>query len=65
MYVCLCLGVTNEAVSHAVATGATTCGQVAELCGAGSECGRCRRTIRSIIDSRNTPMPREVRKQRT
>ncbi|MDG4669404.1 (2Fe-2S)-binding protein [Mycobacterium sp. 236(2023)] len=51
MYVCLCLGVTNETVSDAVAAGARTSHQVAQACGAGSECGRCRRTIRSIIDA--------------
>jgi bacterioferritin-associated ferredoxin len=51
MFVCLCVGVTNETVSRAVADGARTCNQVAGVCGAGSECGRCRRTIRSIIES--------------
>lgn len=49
MYVCLCRGVTNETVAGVVAEGAATCKQVADECGAGSECGRCRRTIRSII----------------
>jgi bacterioferritin-associated ferredoxin len=49
MFVCLCNGVTNETVVSAVAAGATTCKLVATACGAGSECGRCRRTIRSII----------------
>ncbi|WP_082909371.1 (2Fe-2S)-binding protein [Mycolicibacterium iranicum] len=53
MYVCLCLGVTNETVSEAVAAGARTSQQVAQACGAGSECGRCRRTIRSIIGARH------------
>jgi len=51
MYVCLCLGVTNETVSRALAEGAETTGQVAATCGAGSDCGRCRRTIRSMIES--------------
>ncbi|MCV6979726.1 (2Fe-2S)-binding protein [Mycolicibacterium pulveris] len=51
MYVCLCLGVTVETVSDAVAAGACTSRQVSTACGAGSDCGRCRRTIRSIIDS--------------
>jgi bacterioferritin-associated ferredoxin len=49
MYVCLCLGVTLETVSNAVARGARTSRQVSEACGAGSECGRCRRTIRAVI----------------
>lgn len=51
MYVCLCLGITIDAVSDAVASGARTSRQVSDACGAGSDCGRCRRTIRSIIKS--------------
>ncbi|MFV9634981.1 MULTISPECIES: (2Fe-2S)-binding protein [Mycobacterium] len=51
MYVCLCLGITIEAVADAVASGARTSRQVSDACGAGSDCGRCRRTIRSIIKS--------------
>lgn len=51
MYVCLCNGVTNHAVADAVAAGATTTGQVADACGAGAECGRCRHTVRAIIDA--------------
>ena len=51
MYVCLCLGVTSETVTQAVAAGATTSKQVADECGAGSQCGRCRRTVRAVIDA--------------
>jgi bacterioferritin-associated ferredoxin len=51
MYVCLCNGVTNQTVADAVAAGASTSKQVAAACGAGSECGRCRRTIRAIIEA--------------
>ncbi|AEV76706.1 bacterioferritin-associated ferredoxin [Mycolicibacterium rhodesiae NBB3] len=54
MYVCLCQGVTNETVSAAIVAGASTPKQVSAACGAGSECGRCCRTIRSIIDSVST-----------
>ena len=52
MYVCLCGGVTNQMVADVVAGGATTSKQVAVACGAGAECGRCRRTVRAIIDAR-------------
>ncbi|HKP42325.1 (2Fe-2S)-binding protein [Mycobacterium sp.] len=51
MYVCLCLGVTSDTVRRAVEAGASTSKQVADVCGAGSQCGRCRRTVRAIIDS--------------
>jgi bacterioferritin-associated ferredoxin len=49
MYVCLCVGATNQTVSDAVAGGACTSKEVAAACGAGGDCGRCRRTLRAII----------------
>ena len=49
MYVCLCVGATNQTVSDAVAQGACTSKEVAAACGAGGDCGRCRRTLRAII----------------
>lgn len=51
MFVCLCLGVTNQQVTSAVLEGACTSQQVAKACGAGSDCGRCRRNLREIIAS--------------
>ncbi|MDX1872372.1 (2Fe-2S)-binding protein [Mycolicibacterium sp. 120266] len=57
MFVCLCTGATTQAVSEAVAAGATTSKQIAEACGAGSDCGRCRRTLRAILaSSRECPV---------
>jgi bacterioferritin-associated ferredoxin len=49
MYVCLCRAVTNTTVHQAVEAGATTGRKVGESCGAGTVCGRCRRSIFSII----------------
>ncbi|OSC39767.1 (2Fe-2S)-binding protein [Mycobacterium decipiens] len=49
MYVCLCVGATNQTVCDAVARGASTSKEVADVCGAGGDCGRCRRTLRAII----------------
>ncbi|MCG5433231.1 (2Fe-2S)-binding protein [Mycobacterium sp. MYCO198283] len=58
MYVCLCLGVTSHVVAEAVANGAATSKDVAKACGAGLDCGRCRRTVRAIIDAeRHAPDP--------
>ncbi|REO35061.1 (2Fe-2S)-binding protein, partial [Mycobacterium tuberculosis] len=36
-------------VCDAVARGASTSKEVAAVCGAGGDCGRCRRTLRAII----------------
>ena len=49
MFVCLCMGVTSHDVDKAVANGACTSKQIAEACGAGGDCGRCRRTLRAMI----------------
>ena len=53
MYVCLCVGVTNQTVTDAVTAGARTSRDVAAACGAGSECGRCRRTVRAVIEAQS------------
>jgi bacterioferritin-associated ferredoxin len=51
MYVCLCLGVTTGVVQQAIEDGARTTKKVAESCGAGSVCGRCAHTIRTMIEA--------------
>ena len=51
MYICLCLGVTTITVQHAIDAGARSTKQVAEACGAGSVCGRCGHTIRTMIEA--------------
>jgi bacterioferritin-associated ferredoxin len=38
-------------VSDAIACGASTSKEVAAACGAGLDCGRCRRTLRAIIEA--------------
>lgn len=53
MFVCLCAGITSHQVVEAVDAGARTTNQVAAACGAGADCGRCRRTVRAIIESRS------------
>ncbi|HEY7050854.1 MAG TPA: (2Fe-2S)-binding protein [Mycobacterium sp.] len=59
MYVCLCNGVTSQTVAEVVADGASTTKKVAEACGAGSDCGRCRRTVAAIIKA--APVAPETR----
>jgi bacterioferritin-associated ferredoxin len=57
MYVCLCTGVTSQTVADLVDAGASTTRDVAEACGAGLDCGRCRRTVRAIIAAAQTRQP--------
>jgi bacterioferritin-associated ferredoxin len=51
MFVCLCTGATSQVVNEVVACGASTSKEVAAACGAGSDCGRCRRTVRALIEA--------------
>ncbi|MFZ1161882.1 (2Fe-2S)-binding protein [Mycobacterium sp.] len=53
MFVCLCNGITSQAVADAIADGASTTNQIAAVCGAGAECGRCRRTLRNLLGTPN------------
>ena len=60
MYVCLCRGITSHVVTEAVVAGATTSNEVADRCGAGADCARCRRSVRAIIDAvRPKPVRRD------
>jgi bacterioferritin-associated ferredoxin len=49
MFVCLCTGVTSRVVDEVVGAGASTSKEIAAACGAGGECGPCRRTLRAIV----------------
>jgi bacterioferritin-associated ferredoxin len=51
VFVCLCNGITSQAVADVIAKGASTTNQIAAGCGAGADCGRCRRTLRSLLDA--------------
>jgi bacterioferritin-associated ferredoxin len=51
MFVCLCTGVTSHTVTELIASGASTSKQIADACGAGADCGRCRHTLRAIIEA--------------
>ncbi|OBH10651.1 (2Fe-2S)-binding protein [Mycobacterium sp. E1715] len=48
MFVCLCNGVTSQTVTEALQAGACTTKEVAAACGAGADCGRCRRTVQAM-----------------
>lgn len=50
MIVCLCLAVNERKIREAVLDGACTVAQVTRDCGAGGDCGACRRDIKQLID---------------
>jgi bacterioferritin-associated ferredoxin len=49
MFVCLCNGITSQVVADVISNGASTTNEIAAACGAGAECGRCRRTLRALL----------------
>ena len=57
VYVCLCVGATSQAVAEAVERGASTSNAITAACGAGGDCGLCRRTLRAIIARTLEPAP--------
>ena len=57
MFVCLCNGITSQVVADAISEGASTTNQIAEACGAGADCGRCRRTLRSLLGVQRRGLP--------
>lgn len=50
MYVCLCKGVSDRTVLATIRAGACSVAEVGRRCGAGSDCGACRGTIRDMIE---------------
>ncbi len=49
--VCACTGVNERTLRQSIASGAVTLDQIAQVCGAGSECGSCKPEILDLIRS--------------
>ncbi|MBW3650708.1 MAG: (2Fe-2S)-binding protein [Actinobacteria bacterium] len=56
MYICHCRAVTDSAIEAAVSSGASTVGEVAERCGAGSRCGGCWPALEAMLAGRPLPV---------
>jgi bacterioferritin-associated ferredoxin len=53
MYVCICLAVTAAEIESVIETGARSTKKVGARCGAGTSCGKCKSSIRRIIQAKN------------
>lgn len=49
MIVCLCRGVSEDALHDVIEAGATSVRQVAEACGAGTDCGACCPMVKELL----------------
>jgi bacterioferritin-associated ferredoxin len=52
MYVCLCLGVTDQEIRETLTEGASSVEEVAFCTGAGTRCGTCVSTIAALVEER-------------
>ncbi len=56
MVVCHCRAVNDRTVGAAIASGATTVGELTEQCRAGGGCGGCHDVLQALLDA---VVPRE------
>ena len=50
MIVCLCRGLGEHAIRTTIARGGDTLERLADICGAGADCGGCASTLDALLD---------------
>jgi bacterioferritin-associated ferredoxin len=60
VYICLCRVVTRKVIEAAIEGGARTVEEVGRRSGAGTDCGKCRRTIIRLLEM-GPPRPIDTR----
>jgi len=56
MYVCLCKGITDKAIKAEIANGAQSLKEISRRLGVCTNCGRCGKTAKSILDESLTSL---------
>ncbi|MBL1264558.1 (2Fe-2S)-binding protein [Methylomicrobium sp. RS1] len=51
MYVCVCKAVTDTQIKKAIDNGLCTRRQLFDCLGVGSECGKCSRQVKELLDA--------------
>ena len=49
MYVCICKGITCGEIKQAVQNGACSMGEVRDLLGVGTQCGKCGKDAKALV----------------
>ena len=57
MYVCVCKAVTDSQIKHAIDAGVCTRKQLFQCLGVGSDCGKCNKYVKELLDSSRQPQP--------
>ena len=55
--VCQCTGVTRGRISEVIASGASSCAQIANTTGASSVCGSCKPLVSQLLEDKAQPEP--------
>ena len=61
MYICLCRVVTRKVIEAVIADGARTVDEVGRRSGAGTDCGKCQRTIKRLLEIQPQSPPEATR----
>lgn len=57
MYVCVCKAVTDTQIKNAIDKGACTHRQLFQCFGVGSDCGKCNRHVKELLDDSRQQRP--------
>lgn len=57
MYVCVCKAVTDKQITTAINNGVCTRRQLFDCFGVGSDCGKCNRQVKELLDQNRPHNP--------
>jgi bacterioferritin-associated ferredoxin len=55
MIVCSCYGVSDRTILKLIEDGAETPQEIEQACGAGGDCGSCKRQVCELVESEKKP----------
>ncbi|MBE0469296.1 MAG: (2Fe-2S)-binding protein [Methyloprofundus sp.] len=55
MYICICKAVTDSQIQTAINDGINTRKALHQCLGIGSDCGKCNRHVRELVNKNNVP----------
>lgn len=57
MYVCVCKAVTDKQITNAILDGLCTRRQLFQCFGVGSDCGKCNKHVKELLDQTRVKQP--------
>lgn len=56
MYICICKKITDSCIIKEVETGARTVNEISDRLGAATQCGKCRKCVRKVVEKQVAEM---------